>query len=126
VDQRCVADLGSVKLLARHSGADNGEDAGADDCSDAESGKGPGAQGLLQRMFGIFRLADQLIDGFAGKQLIGQGGSPVIARGPVAGMKPFGEVYMVGRACGTDGGMFANREGKRVQEPKSLRAATDW
>ncbi len=39
VDQRGVADFGSVELLSRHGGADDGEDAGADDGANAESGK---------------------------------------------------------------------------------------
>jgi len=84
VDQRGVADLRGVEFLARHGGADDREDAGADNRADAESGEGPGAEGLFKRMLGILRFADQLIDRFAGKQLIGQGGSPVIAEGPGA------------------------------------------
>ena len=41
-----------------------------------EGGKRPRAERLLQRVFGLFRLADQLVDGFAGKQLAGQCSSP--------------------------------------------------
>ena len=40
----------------------------------AVSDQGP--SDLLQRVLGLFRLADQLIDGFAGKQLAWQGSSP--------------------------------------------------
>ncbi len=76
VDQRGVADLRSVELLPGHGGADDGEDARADDGADAERGERPRAERLLQRVLGFFRLADQLIDGFAGKQLTGQCSSP--------------------------------------------------
>ena len=84
VDEGSAADGWGIELLARHGGADDGKDAGADHGADAESGERPGAQGLFECVRGIFRLADQLIDGFAGKQLIGQGVSPVIAEGPGA------------------------------------------
>ncbi|MBS1802662.1 MAG: hypothetical protein JST28_04815 [Acidobacteria bacterium] len=52
-------------------------------------------------MFGIFRLADQLIDGFAGKQLIGQVGSPVIAEGPGGWVEAFWGSLHGGQRRGT-------------------------
>ncbi len=76
VDERGVADFGGVELLARHGGADDGEDAGADNSADAERGERPGSERFFQSVFGLFRLADQLVDGFAGKQLAWQGSSP--------------------------------------------------
>ncbi len=106
VDQGGVADFRGVELLACHGGADDGEDAGADDCADSQCGKRPGAQRFFQRVFGLFRFADQLINGFAGKQLAWQGSSPRTLRRagmqvvPMSSGKPYAEVYMmeIGRA----------------------------
>jgi hypothetical protein len=80
VDQRCVGDLRRVKALAGHGGADDGEDAGADDGADAEGGERPGAEGFLERLSGLFRLANQLVDGFARYKLAGQGSSPLVSK----------------------------------------------
>jgi hypothetical protein len=74
--QRRVADIGRVKLLAGHRRADDRKDARTDDCPDAERGQRPRAEGFLQRVPRFFRVANQLIDGLAGKQLADQGGSP--------------------------------------------------
>jgi hypothetical protein len=76
VGERCVEDAGGVELLAGDCCADDSEDTGADDCADAEGCKRPRPEGLFQGMLGFFRIADQLIDGFAGKQLARQRGSP--------------------------------------------------
>jgi hypothetical protein len=65
-------------MLACHGGSDDGEDAGTDDGADAESGERPGAEGFLECLSGLLRLADQLVDGFTGDQLAGQGSSPLI------------------------------------------------
>jgi hypothetical protein len=117
VNQGSVADLRGVELLACHGGADDGEDAGTDDSANAESRERPGAQGLFQRMLGIFGFADQLIDGFAGKQLIGQGGSPVIAEGPGAWVEAFwGSLHAEERR--------AEQVGRSWRRTKQLRAAT--
>ena len=78
MDQRGVADFGGVELLAGHGGADDGEDAGADHGADAERGQRPGSERLFQRVLGLFRFADELVDRFAGEQLAGQGSSPVL------------------------------------------------
>ena len=64
------------ELLAGHGRADDRKDARADDCADAESGERPGAERLFQRVLGLLRFADQLIDGLAGKQLAWQRSSP--------------------------------------------------
>jgi hypothetical protein len=94
-------------LLAGDGGADDGEDAGADDGADAERRKRPRAESLFEPVFGFFRLADQLIDGFAGKQLAWQGSSPrpfrrAVQEVTVSFGKPYAEVYMmeIGRAEG--------------------------
>jgi hypothetical protein len=64
-------------MLPGHSGANDREDAGADDGPDSQRRQRPRAQRLLQRLAGLFRLADQLVDGFARYQLVGQGSSPL-------------------------------------------------
>ena len=69
-------DAGGIELLAGDGGADDGENAGTNDCAAAESSERPRPEGLFQGMLGFFRVADQLIDGFAGKQLAWQRSSP--------------------------------------------------
>ncbi len=76
VQQRRVADIGRVELLPGHGGADDREDARADHRADAQRGQRPGSEGLLQRVSGLFRVPDQLIDRLAGNKLAKQGGSP--------------------------------------------------
>jgi hypothetical protein len=103
VAQRGVEHAGGVKLLAGNGGADDGEDAGADDGADAERGKRPRAESLFEPVLGFFRVPDQLIDGFAGKQLAWQGSSPRpflraglgMQAAPVDFGKPYAEVYMM-------------------------------
>lgn len=51
VQQRRIQDGGGVELLPGNSGADDGEDAGANDRADAESGEGDGPKRLFQRVF---------------------------------------------------------------------------
>ena len=75
VDERRIGDGGVGKLLAGDGGADDGEDARADDGADAERGERPRAEALLQRVLGFFRVADELVDRLAGKQLAGQCGA---------------------------------------------------
>ena len=41
-----------------------------------ERGQRPRPEGLFERVLGLLRVADQLVDRLAGKQLAGQGGSP--------------------------------------------------
>ncbi len=76
MDQRGIADAGHVELLPSHGRADDGEDARADDGADAESGERPRPQSLLERILGLFRVADQLIDRLACAKLSEQGRSP--------------------------------------------------
>ena len=75
VDERRVGDGGVGKLLAGDGGADDGEDARADDGADAERGERPRTEALLQRVLGFFRVADELVDRLAGKELAGQCGA---------------------------------------------------
>jgi hypothetical protein len=79
VGERCIEDAGGIELFAGDGGADDGKNAGTDDCADAEGGERPRPEGLLQGMLGFFRVADQLINGFAGKQLAWQRSSPLLA-----------------------------------------------
>jgi len=77
VAQRGVEHAGGVKLLAGDGGADDGEDARADDGADAERGQRPRTKRLFEPVLGFFRVADQLVNGFAGEQLAGQCSSPI-------------------------------------------------
>jgi hypothetical protein len=76
VNKRRIHHAGGVELLAGDGRADDREDARADDGPDAERGQRPGAEGLLEPVLGFLRVADQLVDRLAGKQLTGQCGSP--------------------------------------------------
>lgn len=53
-EKRSVDDGTEFELLAGDGGSDDGEDAGADDCANAEGRKRPRPQGLFQPMFGLF------------------------------------------------------------------------
>ncbi len=72
VNQRRCADGRLVELLPGHGRADDREDARADDRADAERRQRPRPEALLERVVRLFRLADELVDRFAGKQLAGQ------------------------------------------------------
>ncbi len=54
-----------------------------DDRADAQRGQRPGPEGFFQGVPGLFRIADQLVDGLAGNQLAEQDRSPH----PVVGMQ---------------------------------------
>jgi hypothetical protein len=86
VGQRGVDEAGGIELLAGDGGADDGKDAGADDCADAKRGERPRAEGLLQPVFGFLRFPDQLIDRLAGKQLAGQGSDPRFESGGLSNL----------------------------------------
>ena len=68
--------LGASNFSPGDGRADDREDARADHSPDAERGKRPRPEGLFERVLGFFRVPDQLIDRFAGKQLAGQCSSP--------------------------------------------------
>ena len=76
VNQRGVCNRRSVEVLPRHGRADHRKNARADHRADAQSRKRPRPQALLQRMLRLLRIAKQLVNRFAGKQLAGQCGSP--------------------------------------------------
>jgi len=56
-----------LEVLARRRGAGQNEDSGTDDGADAERRQAPGPERLLEPMFGLFRLRDQLVDGLGGE-----------------------------------------------------------
>jgi hypothetical protein len=62
VAQRGVQDAGRVELLAGDSGPDDGKNPRADYSPDAERGKRPWTEGLLEPVLGLFRIPNQLID----------------------------------------------------------------
>lgn len=78
MDQGGSTDGWSVELLPGHGSADDRKDARSDDGADAQRGERPGSERLFESVLGIFRLADQLIDGLAGKELFKQCCSPDI------------------------------------------------
>jgi hypothetical protein len=51
-----------LQLLAGDGGADNREDAGADDGADAKRGEAEPAEGFLELYFGVFGVGQKLID----------------------------------------------------------------
>jgi len=76
IEQRRVQDGRGVELLPGDSGADDGENARADNRSDAQRGERPRAEGFLQPMLGLLRFGDQLVNGLAGEQLVRQISAP--------------------------------------------------
>src|ERR1035437_7613597 len=76
IGQRCVQDRRGVELLSGNRRANNGEDAGTNDCADAEAGQRPRPQRLLKPMFRLLRIGDQLVDGLAREELVRQGNAP--------------------------------------------------
>ena len=97
VDERGITDFGSIKFLPGHGRADHGEDARSDDGPDAQRSQRPRPKRLFQRMLGVFRFPDQLINGFAGKQLAWQGSSPRPGRCGRLWMKA--NPHELGRLC---------------------------
>jgi len=62
-----VKDGRDFEMLARSRGAGQNKDARTDDGPDAERRQAPWPQRLLEPMFGLFRLRDQLVDGLGGE-----------------------------------------------------------
>jgi hypothetical protein len=79
VDDRRALPVGQLGGVAADGRPDDGEDAGADDSTDAEGCERYGAEGLLERVFGQLGVGDEFVDGLGGKDLAGQGG--VLVRG---------------------------------------------
>ena len=65
-----VQDRGRLEIFAGGRGARQDENPGTNDGADAERRQRPRAQRLLQFSFRIFRLGDQLVDGFAAEKLV--------------------------------------------------------
>jgi hypothetical protein len=72
VRERSIQDGRGVEFLASDGGPDHRKDAGADHSADAQGGQRPRAQGLLQPVFRLFGLRDQLIDRLAREELVRQ------------------------------------------------------
>ena len=85
MDEGSVCDGGIRKLLAGDGGADDGKDARADNRADAERGERPRPKRLLQRVLRLRRVADKLVNRFAGEELAGQGRSPCSEQSSVIG-----------------------------------------
>ena len=76
VGQRGVQDRRGIELLSGDRGADDGEDAGANHRADTQRGERPRAERLLQPMFRLLRLGDQLVNGLAREELVRQVNAP--------------------------------------------------
>ncbi len=74
--QRRVHHAGCIELFARDGRANDGKNARADDRTDPERRQRPRTEGPLEPVRWLFRVADELVDRLAGKQLAGQGRSP--------------------------------------------------
>ena len=72
MDERRAAYGGLIKVLAGHGGPDDRKDARADHRTYAERGQRPWAKSLLEPVRRFLRLADELVDRLAGKQLAEQ------------------------------------------------------
>ena len=77
IEDRGVEDRRGIELFAGDGRADDGENARADDGSDAERGKRDRSERLLETGLGVLRLGDQLVDGFAAKNLGRQSPTPL-------------------------------------------------
>jgi len=73
VDDRGFRPGGERCGVAADGGADDGEDARTDDDADAERGERDGAEGFAEGVRGPLGFRDQLVDGFGGEDLSGQG-----------------------------------------------------
>jgi len=78
VENRSVEDGGGVELFAGYRRADDSEDARANDGTDAERRKRDGPEGLFQARLGVLRLSNELVDGFAAKNLRRQSPTPLM------------------------------------------------
>ncbi len=73
VDDGRALPVGDLGRIAADGGADDGEDARADDDADAEGGEGDGAEGFFEGVLGALGVGDELVDGLGGEDLAGQG-----------------------------------------------------
>jgi hypothetical protein len=95
IGQRRVQDGRGVELLAGDGGADNGENAGADDRSDTQRGERPRAERLLEPMLGLLRFGDQLVDGLTGEQLVRQISAPERGMNPLKCTQKFNHGFVL-------------------------------
>jgi hypothetical protein len=87
IGQRRVQDRRGIELLACDGGPDHGEDAGPNDRANAQGGQRPRAKGLLQPMFRLLRLGDQLVNRLAREELVRQNSAPGDERIDASGFK---------------------------------------
>jgi hypothetical protein len=87
VGQRRVEDGRGIELLPGDGRADDGENAGANDRSDAQRGQRPWPEGLFQPMFRLLRIGNQLVNGLACEELVRQLRAPGGAGIGVSGLK---------------------------------------
>ncbi len=76
VRKRAVQNGCGIEFLTGDGRPYDGEDAGANDRADAEPGERPRPQRLLQPVFRLLRLGDQLVNGLACEELVRQGNAP--------------------------------------------------
>jgi hypothetical protein len=76
VDDGRVGPFLQLGWVAADGDADDGEDARADDCADAEGGERDRAERLAQRAIGPLGIGDQLVDRLGGEDLPGQRRTP--------------------------------------------------
>jgi hypothetical protein len=78
VDDGRICPLGQCGRIAANGDPNDGEDARADDCADAEGGERDRAERLTQGAIGPLRFGDQLVDRLGGEDLPGQRRTPAI------------------------------------------------
>jgi hypothetical protein len=76
VSERAVEDGSGIELLPSDGGADDGKDSRANDGANPKPGERPGTEALLEPMFCLLGVGDQLVDGLAGKDLTRQMDAP--------------------------------------------------
>jgi hypothetical protein len=62
-----MPDRGQLKVLARRRRAGQDKDAGADDGANAQRRQAPRAERLLEPVFRLLGIRDQLVDGLGGE-----------------------------------------------------------
>jgi hypothetical protein len=65
VEDLRVKDRGCLEIFARSGCARQNENAGTDDCANAQRSQRPGPKSFFQPMLGFFRFGDQFVDGFS-------------------------------------------------------------
>jgi hypothetical protein len=73
VDNWRALPVGQLFRIASDGCADDGKNAAANDCTDAQRRKRDGAECLFKRGFWALGLVDEFVDGFGGENLSRQG-----------------------------------------------------